>query len=224
MLLPPSAGGEVGKTMRFFYYMTSAAFLIFGALSIGKSSSALVVTVFFCGLVLMGWSIMDSIWYNHNTELMNRADLTAQRAKFVQSIAAADSDVRSFLALEWPELGVNDVEVQPAIYLLHHGMNTNILLPCFQRFLKDSDEREFADMRRYNDDKSLQEQMSMSREAIRVQWDLTTRHLAKKGYLSPNSAMGSHSFLWVTKQHYYRMVQWYLNSADNLPDFGEQAE
>lgn len=204
---------------RFLGFLFATAFLIFGALSIGKEGAALTVVLMFVGLALMVWVIVDSIWSWHNDELENRANLVHERANFVQSIAHADSEVRSFLALEWPELGVNDIDISPTVYILHKGMNTNILLPCFQKFLTDSDEREFADVRKYNEDKTLQEALSMSREAIRVQWDLTTRHLVKKGFLSPNSAGGSHSFLWVTKDHYYRMVQWYLNGPQNLPEF-----
>lgn len=202
---------------RFFYFLVAAAFLIGGAMNVVSGPGALTFVLFLIGFALGTWVIIDAIWQRHNEEIDSRAELTGKRSEFVRSIAAADSEVRSFLSLEWPELGVNDIDIEPAVYILHKGMNTNILLPCFQRFLQDSDEREFADVRRYNDDKSLQDAMSMSREAVRVQWDLATRHLVKKGFLSPNSAQGSHSFLWVTKDHYYRMVQWYLNGPQSLP-------
>jgi hypothetical protein len=210
------------EARRFFFVLVGGSILVGGAYLL-RFDGWIGATAMLFGFVISGWQIADSLWDRHNTELIHRSDLTRQRKDFVISIASADSEARSFLSMEWPELGVMDVEIKPSVYILNHGMNTNILLECFQRFLQDSDEREFADVRRYNEDKTLQELMGMSRQAIRVQWDLSTRHLVKKGFIYPNSAQGSHSFLWVSKDHYFRMVQWYITGTASLPEIGSEA-
>lgn len=206
---------------RFFYFVVSTGLMIGGASSVGIENIWITLTLFLCGVILMAWQIADSLWERHNDELEKRVWLTDSRTKFITAIGNQDSDTRSFLSLEWPELGVMDVEIKPALYILHHGMNTNILVSAFQRFLQDGDEREFADVRRYNEDKSLQEALGISREGVRKQWELATQYLSKKGYLYPNSAQGSHSFLWVTKAHYFRMVQWYIHGTASLPNLGQ---
>jgi len=215
----------VGKddmtTGKFFSFLAATGIMLSGAYSITWGNPPLTVTLFLCGVVLGGWTIIDSIWERHNDEIEKKTDLTKAREKFMTAVGSADSEARSFLSLEWPELGVMDVEIKPAIYILNHGMNTNILLSCFQRFLQDSDEREFADVRRYNDDKSLQDMMGMSRDAVRKQFEMATKYLTPK-YLYPNSAQGSHSFLWISKSHYYRMVQWYIHGTSTLPKLGNQ--
>lgn len=166
------------------------------------------------------WIVVDAIWDRHNDEIQYRSYLAESRTKFALALIQVDSQTRQFLSIEWPELGV-EFGVEPIFYLLDNSMNTNILLDFFRKFLMDSSENEFVDVRNYNDDKYLQQQFNVSRDMVRKQWQLATQLLLRKGYLLYGSMRGSHSYQWKTKGHYKQLVRQYV-TAPTVVQIGSQ--
>lgn len=173
------------------------------------------------GTVLGGWAILDATWDRHNDELMNRADLVSKRTQFAAQLSGLDSKALEFLSIEWPELGV-EFGIEPRVYVLDNGANTGIYLPFFQKFLSDSSENEFADVRRYNDDKYLQQTFGVARDVVRKQWELAVALLLKKEYLMPGSMVGSHSYQWKSRGHYRKLARQYVISP-SISNIAESA-
>lgn len=209
------SGMTAGK---FAAFMVAALMVIGSALCVSYEAWTMAGALFICGIVLGGWVIVDAIWERHNDELDDRRCLVESRTRFAVAVGSLDSETRQFMSLEWPELGV-DFGIEPIIYLLDNGMNTNILLACLQKFLQDSSEQEFADVRKYNDDKYLQQTFGLSRDAVRKQWQLATQFLMRKEYLVPGSMAGSHSYQWKTKGHYRQLARRYV-AAKSVASLG----
>ncbi len=182
----------VGAGMCWVYDAPVMGWLLFGA-----------------GFFLGAWVISDSSWDRHNDEILYRTDLVKERTKFAMSLSGLDTKALDFLSVEWPELGI-EFGIEPRIYILDgNGNNTGVYYPCFQKFLADSSEHEFADVRKYNDDKYLQETFGLAREAVRKQWQLAVQFLLRKEYLMPGSMAGSHSYQWKSKGHYRKLARQY---------------
>jgi hypothetical protein len=118
-------------------------------------------------------------------------------------LGSLSPDRYSALGLEFPELDIA-FEGEPIVRL----RNTNILLDCFQKFLADSTDVNFASLNWYNEDKTLQERFDMSRDAVRAQWHLTVTYLAEAGHITKNSAQGNHSYVWM-KGSRSKLSRWY---------------
>ena len=167
-------------------------------------------------LVCLMW---QDLWMLHNDELEKRSWLYNSRSKFLSELLQSTQEQLQFLSVEFPELGV-ELEPEPIVYLLDNMLNTGINLEFFRKFIQDSSDKEFADVREYNDDKTLQERFNVSRDTVRAQWQKSVGFLAKKGYLLPNSAAGPHSYLWKSKGHYRKIARRYV-SVHTLTDLGD---
>jgi len=170
----------------------------------------------FAGVVGIVWAVSDSLWEQHNDEIMHRTSLVRARTTFAATIAATDDETRHFLAKEWPEMGVEFGE-ESLVYILRDGVNTQVLLPFLRAFLLDSNEQSFVDVRKYNDDKYLQERMNVSREVVRKQWNFASRLLVDMDYLLEDSMAGNRTWRWVSKAHYLKLCRRYLN-VQGLPE------
>lgn len=179
------------------------------AFRVGWEVEAVVLGIF--ALVLMVCLMWLELWKHHTEELEKRAWLYDSRTKFTMAVGSQDLDTRKFLADQWPELGV-DFGVEPILYILRDGLNTGINLEFFRKFMMDSSDKEFADVRSYNDDKTLQERFHVSRETVREQWQKCVGFLTREGYLIPNSALGPHSYMWKSKGHYRKLARQYLGN------------
>ncbi len=164
--------------------------------------------LFLAGLFMVIWIISSTSWEYHNDELTERRMLVESRTRFAMSLAPLTPNHLQVIGLEYPELGI-DFGVEPIIYLLDGGKKTDLLLACLQKFLADSNASEFADVRKYNDDKYLQDQFGLSRDQVRKQWQLATDLLLKKGYLVYGSMAGSHSYQWKSRGHYQNLTRRY---------------
>lgn len=167
----------------------------------GMSEEAGILLAF--AVALMAWLIIADVWERRTANNYSKATLNEERAKFAQAIVNLSPNDKALLAIEWPELEV-DFDGKPTVCL----RGTNLLLHCFQKFLNDSTDTEFASIHWYNDDKSLQETFNMSRDAVRHQWHLAAAYLVDKKLLTKDSARGSHSYQWM-KGGRKRMLQWY---------------
>jgi hypothetical protein len=202
--------------MRFFYSIWIAFLLGLALLAGAKEETAMAVTIGVFAAILLIWLIWRDLWELHNDELDNRSLLYQSRTKFILAMTGTTAEHRKFLAVEWPELGV-EFGGEHIVYLLDNGANTGILMEFFRRFLEDSSDYEFVDLRQYNDDKFLQERFDCSRDWVRDQWHRATTHLRKAGYLRPGSMAGSHTYQWTTKGHYRRLTRQYAVMPD-LPN------
>jgi hypothetical protein len=203
-----SSGMTAGK---FGAYLVAVALMVIGGVAVGYDEQLIGWILIVGGGWLGIWISIDVIWDRHNDEIQYRSYLAESRTKFAQALTQVDSETRQFLSIEWPELGV-EFGIEPIFYLLDNGMNTDILLECFRKFLLDSSENEFADVRKYNDDKYLQTQLNMSREKVRSQWTLATQFLLRKEYLMHDSMRGSHSYQWKSKGHYRKLARQYVRA------------
>ena len=164
------------------------SFVVFTSMAVGGAAASLaewkLLTFILIGAGVLGmvWTVADSMWERHNEELDLRRELVTARTRFAATIGAADKETRSFLAREWPEMGLEFGE-ESLMYILRDGVNTQVLVHFLRVFLHDSTERAFVDVRNYNDDKYLQERFEVSREVVRAQWTFATEFLAKVGYL-----------------------------------------
>jgi len=199
------SGMTIGKFMAF---MVAALMELGSAVCFAYDAWPMFWMLCVCGSVLGVWVISDASWDRHNDEIMYRTDLVRERTKFAMTLSGLDAKALDFLAIEWPELGL-EFGIEPRIYILENGMNTKIYLPCFQKFLEDSSEQEFADVRKYNDDKYLQQTFGLARDVVRKQWQLATQLLLRKEYLMHGSMAGSHSYQWKSKGHYRKLARQY---------------
>lgn len=173
------------------------------------------LVIFLC--VLGGlWQVGASLWELRNDEIAERRMLVSERRRFGAEATQWDEETRHFLAREWPEMGVEfgDSQIE---YVLHQGVNTGILTSFLREFLRDSSEYTFADVRKYNDDKRLQEQFNCSRETVRIQHELARDFLVRKRFLLEGTMAGSSAYKWATKDHYHVMLRRYL-SRKPLPE------
>lgn len=193
---------------RVAVFMVAVAMWIAAGLCVAYEANVMAGLLFLSGFFLGVWVISASSWEYHNDELMERRALVEARTKFAMSIAPLNPNQLQVIGLEYPELGV-DFGVEPVIYLLEDGKVTGILLACLQKFLADSNASEFADLRRYNDDKYLQQQFGLSRDQVRKQWQLATDLLLRKGFLVYGSMTGSHTYQWKSKGHYKNLTHRY---------------
>lgn len=173
-------------------------------------------TLLVFAVIIMGWIVWGDLWHTAVQHAEAKAELSRRRTEFAQAIATLSPDRYSALGLEFPELEI-EFEAQPIVRL----RGTNILLDCFQKFLYDSTETDFASVRLYNEDKTLQERFNMSRDAVRAQWYLTVKYLEERGHLTPNSAAGNHSYLWMQGSR-KKFVRWF--GGVDLKDFGTEAQ
>lgn len=191
--------------MKSFSLITSSLFVIIGvaAIRLEWKDEATVILVF--AFVVLGLGSLSDLWERSTADNYSRADLAEKRAEFANSIANLSPEDKQILGIEWPELDI-EFNGKPTICL----RGTNILLQCFQKFIEDSTDTDFASERLYNDDKFLQETLAMSRDAVRHQWHLTVAYLSDptRGFLTRDSAAGSHSYKWM-KGGRKRMLQWY---------------
>lgn len=192
----------------FYFLMTLMLGLGGWALMFGYG--ALGVCLVFAGGLGCLWSVGDSLWEKRNEEIDCRARLVTKRMAFGMAAANWDQETRYFLAREWPEMGVEFGESQ-ITYILDGGVNTGVLVDFLRAFLQDSNEQTFADLRNYNDDKSVQEKFNVSRETVRTQWRLATDYLVAKNFLIEGSMAGNQTYRWVTKDHYDIIRRRYLN-------------
>jgi hypothetical protein len=156
----------------------------------------------FTGIVMI-W-IVGSDWYaSAHMFVIAKTELVKQRTDFGRMLGSLSPDRYSALGLEFPELDIA-FEGTPIVRL----RNTNILLDCFQKFLVDSTDVNFASLNWYNEDKSLQERFDMSRDAVRAQWHLAVNYLAEAGHITKNSAAGNHSYVWM-KGSRAKLTRWY---------------
>lgn len=210
-------GGMTGAKFAQFVFCTLIMALGAGA-GIWEFGLLAVVLIFAGGAGII-WAISDSLWDRHNDELIYRRSLVDARTKFTLTIAAADQVTRQFLAQEWPELGV-EFGQEALTYVLKNGVNTQVLIPFLQAFLRDSSEHTFVDVRNYNDEKYLQEHMNVSRDIVRRQWKFASEWLLKEGYLRAGSMAGNQTYHWTTTEHYKKMCRFYLNMA--IPELGDE--
>lgn len=207
--------------MKFFYSVWIAFLLglaiLAGANGLGWANWLIVP---FASLSF-GWMIARDLWQYHNDELQERGFLYETRTKFIIAMTTTTSEHRQFLAVEWPELGV-EFGTEHIVYILKDGANTGILMDFFRKFLEDSNDREFVDLRNYNDDKYLQKRFDCSRDYVRAEWNKATEFLKKIGYLKVGSMAGSHSYQWTSKQHYSKLVRRY-SVVPQFADMGEQS-
>lgn len=191
--------------MKSFSVLWSGLFIIIGvaAMRMGWDSESTVILIFAFVILVLG--ALSDLWERSTADNWSRADLAEKRALFASSIANLSPEDKQILGIEWPELDI-EFNGKPTICL----RGTNILLQCFQKFVEDSTDTDFASERMYNDDKFLQETLAMSRDAVRHQWHLTVAYLADptRGFLTKNSAAGNHSYKWM-KGGRKRMLQWY---------------
>lgn len=190
------------------FWPTIVLILALGAYRIGWDTEAIVLGIAAL-LLFVGIGILE-FWNRRVEELQKRAWLFDSRAKFAMQIGSLDYEGRQFLAEQMPELGV-DWGVKPIVYILKDGLNTGINLEFFRKFMMDSDDKEFADVRAYNDDKTLQEKFGVSRDYVRDQWHKAVGFWSKEGYLLPNSAVGPHSYKWKSKGHYRKLAHQYVS-------------
>lgn len=191
--------------MNYFGLLYPSLFSIMGvaALRMGWDREAgILVASAVVLLVVVAWS---DLWERAAADKLSQSHLNEARAKFANSIVNLSPEDKQILGIEWPELDI-EFNGKPTICL----RGTNILLACFQKFIEDSTDTDFASERLYNDDKFLQQVMGMSRDAVRHQWHLTVAYLADptRGFLTKNSAAGNHSYKWM-KNGRKRMLQWY---------------
>lgn len=201
--------------MNFLHSVYPGLVVVMGlaALRMGWDREAGILLGFAAVLVIwFGW--MD-LWEKSINDNYSKATLASDRAAFARSIVNLSPEDKQILGIEWPELDI-EFNGKPTICL----RGTNILLQCFQKFIEDSTDTDFASERLYNDDKFLQETLAMSRDAVRHQWHLTVAYLADptRGFLTKNSAAGNHSYKWM-KGGRRRMQQWYgAVRAENYVD------
>jgi hypothetical protein len=175
--------------------------------------AAVVIGMF--AFAIFAWIVRSDLGDQQISYNYSRAELEEKRVAFIQALATLSPDRYSALGLEFPELDI-DFEGKPIVRL----RGTNILLECFQKFLADSTDQEFASLHWYNDDKSLQEKFGMSRDAVRAQWHLTVTHLSDGGYITKNSAAGNHSYLWFGKSR-EKLVRWFSEGTVERLNLGE---
>lgn len=175
----------------------------------GWDGEAWVLGIF--AAVQFGCIVWIELWNRHIETLQRKSWLYDSRTKFTMAVGSQDHETRQFLADQWPELGV-DFGVEPILYILKDGLNTGINLEFFRKFMQDSSDHEFADVRAYNDDKTLQERFMVSRDFVRGQWQKCVSFLTREGYLIPNSAVGPHSYIWRSKGHYRKLARQYLSN------------
>jgi len=188
MLLVASVGGVVA----FFEMSVLGAVLIFGGLLGGLLSGAVL------------------LWDQRNSEIINRGELIKRRMAFGIAASQWDVETRHFLAREWPEMGVEFGEDQIA-YILDAGVNTGILINFLRAFLQDSTDEHFVELRRYNDDKTLQERFNCTRETLRLQWQACTSFLEEKSYLREGTMAGNRTWQWTSREHFEVLKRRYLN-------------
>jgi hypothetical protein len=199
------SGMTLGK---FGAFMAAFTMWVGGAWCITYEVQPMAWVCFLGGFFLGVWVIGDASWERHNDELQYRTYLVQERTKFAMSIAPLSSSQLQLIGLEYPELGI-DFGVVPIVYVLKNGMNTGLMLVCFQQFLRDSTESAFADERRYNDDKHLQKLFGLSREQVRKQWQVATDYLLEIGYLLRGSMAGNQTYQWKSKGHYRKITRQY---------------
>lgn len=191
------------KRMNFLHSLYPGVIVVMGvaALRMGWDREAGILLAL--AFLLLIWFGLADLWEKSTNDNYSKAALASDRAKFAQSVATLSPIDKQILGIEWPELDI-EFDGKPTICL----RGTNILLTCFQKFIEDSTERDFASERLYNDDKFLQETLSMSRDAVRHQWHLAVAYLAERGFLTRDSAAGSHTYRWMKGGH-KQMQRWY---------------
>lgn len=207
--------------MNLFSVIWSGIFVIMGvaAMRMRWDDEATAILIF--AFVVLGLGALSDLWERSTADNYSRANLAERRAEFASAIANLSPTDKQILGIEWPELDI-EFNGKPTICL----RGTNILLACFQKFIEDSTDTDFASERLYNDDKFLQQVMGMSRDAVRHQWHLTVAYLADptRGFLTKNSAAGNHSYKWM-KGGRKRMLQWYgAVRAENYVNMEEVTE
>ena len=198
---------ETGSRIFFTWMMLVAAG---GAVVATTWDGMIGMVILFCGVLGCGWEVARSLWEHHNRGIENRRDLIRARAAFGTQATQWDQATRYFLAREWPEMGVEFGE-DSISYVLEDGVNTGILIPFLRAFIQDSSENSFVDVRKYNDDKWLQEKFGVSRDVVRQQWKLTTDFLLRKQFLLEGSMAGNQTWRWPTAEHYKIMRRRYMN-------------
>jgi len=202
--------------MNFLYSLYPSFIVGLGILALRAEWFQAAGVLFVLGICLLGWLVIADIWERSTANNYSKASLAAERAKFAQSIVNLSPQDKALLAIEWPELDI-EFDGRPTLCL----RGTNILLPCFQKFLNDSTTTDFASVNWYNDDKTLQDILAMSRDAVRHQWHLSVAYLVDRGLLTKDSAMGSHSYKWM-RGGYKRMLRWYgAPKIEDYVDFNE---
>lgn len=198
--------GEVNRAGRFVLF---AAIMFGGTVAAYYGNASMARWLIFSGVLGQLWTVGSSLWEQRIEEIDSRVSLISKRLAFGIAATQWDQETRHFLAREWPEMGVEfgDDQIE---YLLDNGVNTGILLQFLRAFLQDSSETTFADLRNYNEDKTLQERFNVSRDAVRLQWRKCTDFLERKGYLREGSMAGNHTWIWTSKEHYYVMRRRYL--------------
>lgn len=193
-----------------FFFVLATLTMAGGAAAGAYGWGLMAGCLIFAGLMGMVWVVADSLWERRNDEIDSRKDLVRARTAFAISVATTDSETRHFLAREWPELGVEFGD-DHITYILQDGVNTQVLLPFLQAFLRDSTEEHFVELRNYNDDKSVQERFQVSRDVVRLQWRKCTELLEHWGYLREGTMAGQSTWKWTTREHYQVMRRRYLN-------------
>lgn len=211
------SGMTLGK---FMVFMTAFLMWVGGAYCSTYDAVPMAWVCFLGGLFLGVWVLSDASWDRHNDEIQYRTYLVSERTKFALSLNGLDAKALDFLSVEWPELGV-EFGNEPQVFILHHGNNTGVNLTFFQKFLADSNAHEFADLRKYNSDKYLQETFGVAREMVRKQWRLSVDYLLRIEYLMHGSMAGSHTYLWKSKGHYRKIARKYMITPI-VPNVGEE--
>jgi len=194
----------------FRRFLTFSVMLFGGGVALYFQMRPVGLALIFSAVVGQGWVAWLTLWEQRNTEIDNRRELVRARMAFGIAATQWDDETRHFLAREWPEMGVEFGDDQIA-YILDDGVNTGILIPFLRAFLQDSSEQTFAELRKYNDDKSIQERFNVSRDVVRLQWKKCTEFLEDKGYLQEGSMAGNRTWLWKSPEHFRIMRRRYLN-------------
>lgn len=189
--------------MKFWYSFWPGLIVIMGLAAMRLEWWNESYILFFFAACLLAWLAVADIWERSTANNYSKADLAEKRAEFARSVVNLSYDDKALLGIEWEDLEIDFIG-HPTLML----RGTNILLLCFQKFLADSTDTDFASLHWYNDDKSLQNTLAMSRDAVRHQWHLTVAYLAERGLLTKNSAQGNHSYKWM-KGGRKRMLNWY---------------
>jgi len=184
-------------------YTAKPIHLLFSVLLYAAGSMLMIqffwfsIGLWFLGTLAAIWIFIAGLW-------QSKSDYNLSLARVAEQIRMMNPEQWNALGIRYPELRIK-FHGKPIQYL----EDSDIRLECFQKFLDDSDEYQFAPERLYGDGTQLRNQWRMSRD-----W------LIGKGFIIDNSAAGNHTWLWRTGRR-QQLISMYFPPEISMVDLNQ---
>lgn len=186
---------------KLHHAMITAAICLLLIASGAYTQKARILTAFTIGAWIFGFMTLVVLWMLIVNTLNERIDSMTELAK---AYGQLDDEGRAAFAFQFPTMR----------YRMKRGdvreffEDTNVPIKMFHEFLKTSNAKYISPERDWN-----------SNNKPRWAWLEIKEHLEGQGYVQPESAAGSHSWLWVGESWEHLTAYWgagiHLNDANN---------